>query len=198
VIRKLNNSTKGSNFLKPKLRNFIPAALAFALTIAPFPASRAGETSSPPAENGLDSLATSAAPGNNEGACATPPCDKKRAKLPSFKVVFHNTSGQTHLLVGSRTTDKEIENLIYYLAEVRKIKGLEKVGISPSGVGGYERGSILIFKEIRWARGEKLNNPRLKEKTYGHHVKAEYIWNSGNEIAYFGQKTLFSNNLSTP
>ena len=168
---------------------------------------RAAEAENPAIENKADQQAQPVSqekpasnerntpPAENGEPCHSPSCKKK--KLPSFRVVFHNSSGQSHLLVSPRTSGKEIENLVYFLAEARKNNGFDKIGIPP-GNDAFTRGSILIFKEIRWAKGEKLTNPRVKEKTYGHHVMAEYIWNSGNEIAYIGQRTLFTNSLNNP
>ncbi len=129
----------------------------------------------------------------------TAPCDgtpcEKIFHPPSFKLVFHNSSGQNHLLIPRGASLKQIESLIHYLAEERKGSGLEKLGIPPNGSGNYVRGSILVFKEIKWARGERLTNPRVKEKTYGRYVLAEYIWNSHFETAYMGKKTLFNRTL---
>lgn len=126
--------------------------------------------------------------------CGGTPCEKI-FHPPSFKVVFHNSSGQNHLLIPRGASLKQIESLIHYLAEERKGNELEKLGIPPNGSGDYVRGSILVFKEIKWARGERLTNPRVKEKTYGRYVLAEYIWNSHFETAYMGQKTLFNRTL---
>jgi hypothetical protein len=126
--------------------------------------------------------------------CGGTPCEKI-FHPPSFKVVFHNSSGQNHLLIQHGASLKQIESLIHYLAEERKGNGLEKLGIPPNGSGDYVRGSILVFKDIKWARGERLTNPRVKEKTYGRYVLAEYIWNNHFETAYMGQKTLFNRTL---
>jgi hypothetical protein len=126
--------------------------------------------------------------------CSNIPCDKI-FHPPEFKVIFHNNSGQTHILVSKRTTTKQLENLIHYLAEERRMGDFEKVGIPANGSGDYLRGSILVFNEIKWARGEKLVNPRVKEKTYSKKVLAEYIWNNHNETAYVGPRSLFSRSL---
>ncbi len=137
-----------------------------------------------------------APPENPSSACPTPPCGKN-FHPPSFKVVFHNLSGQTHLLIPPNTPIHQIENLIYYLSEGLKNNEFEKIGIPANGSGDYTRGSILVFKVLKWAKGERLTNPRIKEKTYSRYVLAEYIWNSRSETAYIGQKNLFSRSLSS-
>jgi hypothetical protein len=143
--------------------------------------------SSPPTPGPIISSPTSAP----ASPCSITPCEAI-FHPPAFKVVFHNPSGQTHVLVPKKTTNKQLENLIYYLAEERKISGFDKIGLPPNGSGDYLRGSILVFNEIKWAKGEKLTNPRIKEKTYSRKVLAEYIWNNHNETAYIGQRSLFS------
>jgi hypothetical protein len=126
--------------------------------------------------------------------CSTIPCEKI-FHPPEYKVVFHNISGQTHILVSKKTTVKQLENLIHYLAEERRLNEFEKIGLPPTGSGDYARGSILVFNEVKWARGEKLTNPKIKEKTYSRKVLAEYIWNNHSETAYIGPKSLFSRSL---
>lgn len=141
--------------------------------------------------------ANPAPPDQNSGVsspCTNTPCEKV-FRPPAFKIVFHNISGQTHILVPRKTSLKQLENLIHYLAEERKLDGFEKIGIPPNGSGDYLRGSILVFNEIKWARGEKLTNPKIKEKTYSRKVLAEYIWNNHSETAYIGSRNLFSHTL---
>ncbi|MHB8482081.1 MAG: hypothetical protein ACYDBV_04995 [Nitrospiria bacterium] len=133
----------------------------------------------------------------SSSTCSGPPC-RKTFHQASFKVIFHNISGQSHLLIPQKTPARQIEDLVYYLAEARKNNEFEKIGIPPDGGGNYTRGSILVFKELKWAKGEKLTNPRIKEKTYSRHIVAEYIWNSHSETAYIGQKNLFSRSVSSP
>ncbi|MBI1820890.1 MAG: hypothetical protein HYR79_04195 [Nitrospirae bacterium] len=156
------------------------------------------------AQNEPASTAPTSAPGaapappeKPSSTCPTPPC-RKNFHQPSFRVVFHNLSGQTHLLIPPKTPLHQIENLIYYLSEGLKNNEFEKIGIPPNGSGDYTRGSILVFKELKWAKGERLTNPRIKEKTYSRYVLAEYIWNSHSETAYIGQKNLFSRSLPSP
>jgi len=126
--------------------------------------------------------------------CSSVPCEKI-FHPPEYKVVFHNISGQTHVLVSKKTSGKQLENLIHYFSEERRLNEFEKIGLPPNGEGDYNRGSILVFNELKWARGEKLTNPRIKEKTYSRKVLAEYIWNNHNETAYIGPKSLFSRSL---
>ncbi|MBI1824132.1 MAG: hypothetical protein HYR80_08500 [Nitrospirae bacterium] len=152
------------------------------------------------AEDPLATPPTTASPPPSDQAsgvsspCSNTPCEKV-FRPPSFKIVFHNISGQTHILVPRKTSLKQLENLIRYLAEERKLDQFEKIGIPPNGSGDYLRGSILVFDEIKWARGEKLTNPKIKEKTYSRKVLAEYIWNNHSETAYIGSRNLFSHTL---
>lgn len=136
----------------------------------------------------------SAAPSLSTSPCSTIPCERIYHP-PAFKMIFHNISGQIHILVSRKTTVKQLENLIYYIAEERKLNEFEKIGLPSNRLGEYPRGSILVFNEKKWAEGERLTNPRIKERTYSKKVIAEYIWNSHSETAYIGQKTLFSHAL---